>query len=45
MTAIFLDGQFLMTLKMSPTIARQTIEANFKDASELPIVFAEIPTL
>ena len=45
MTAIFLDGQFLMALKMSPAIARQAIEANFKDAGELSLVFAEIPML
>ena len=45
MTAIFLGGQFLMTLKMSPANARQAIEANFKDANELPLVFAEIPAL
>lgn len=34
-----------MTLKMSPANARQAIEANFKDANELPLVFAEIPLL
>jgi hypothetical protein len=45
MTAIFLNGQFLMTLKMSPANARQAIKANFKDANELPLVFAEIPLL
>jgi hypothetical protein len=45
MTAIFLNGQFLMTMKMSPANARQAIVSNFKDASELPLVFAEIPTL
>ena len=45
MTAIFLNGQLLMTLKMSPANARQTIEANFKDAGELLLVFAEVPTL
>ena len=43
MTAIFLGGNLLMTLKMSPANARQAIEANFKDAGELPLVFAEIP--
>ena len=45
MTAIFLDGNLLMTLKMSPANARQAIEANFQDAGELPLVFAAIPTL
>ena len=45
MTAIFLDGNLLMTLKMPPANARQAIKANFKDAPELPLVFAEIPTL
>ena len=45
MTAIFLNGQFLMTLQMPPAIARQAIKANFKDADELPLVFAEIPML
>ena len=45
MTAIFLNGQFLMTLKMPPADAKQAIEANFKDANELPLVFAEIPIL
>ena len=45
MTAIFLNGQILMTLQMSTTIAKQAIEANFKDAGELPLVFAEIPTM
>lgn len=45
MTAIFLDGHLLMTMKMSPANARQAIEANFKDAGELPLVFAEIPVL
>ena len=45
MTAIFLDGHFLMMLKMSPANARQAIGANFKDANELPLVFAEIPML
>lgn len=45
MTAIFLDGQLLMTLKMSPANARQAIVSNFKDASELPLVFAEIPVM
>ena len=45
MTAIFLDGQLLMTLKMSSVNAKQAIEANFKDAGELPLVFAEIPML
>ena len=45
MTAIFLNGYLLMTLKMSPANAKQAIEANFKDAGELPLVFAEIPTL
>ena len=45
MTAIFISGKLLMTLQMSPANARQAIEANFKDAGELPLVFAEIPTL
>jgi hypothetical protein len=45
MTAIFLNGQFLMTLKMSAANARQAIKAKFKDAGELPLVFAEIPLL
>ena len=45
MTAIFLNGQFLMMLKMSPANARQAIEANFNDAGELPLVFAEIPVI
>lgn len=45
MTALFLDGQFLMALKMSPANAKQAIETNFKDAGELPLVFAEIPVL
>ena len=45
MTAIFLDGNLLMMLQMSPDNAKQAIEANFKDAGELPLVFAEIPTL
>ena len=45
MTAIFLDGHLLLTLKMSPAIARHAIKANFKDANELPLVFAEIPLL
>ena len=45
MTAIFLDGHLLMTLQMPPANARQAIEANFKDANELPLVFAEIPVL
>ena len=45
MTAIFISGKLLMTLKMSPANARQAIEANFKDAGELPLMFAEIPTL
>ena len=45
MTAIFLDGHLLITLKMSPANARQAIKANFKDADELPLVFAEIPVL
>ena len=45
MTAIFLNGQFLMTLQMPIGIAKQAIKANFKDADELPLVFAEIPVL
>ena len=45
MTAIFLNGHLLMTLQMPPTNARQAIKANFKDANELPLVFAEIPML
>lgn len=45
MTAIFLEGKLLMTLKMSPANAKQAIKANFKDAPELPLVFAEIPVL
>ena len=45
MTAIFLEGKLLMTLQMSPANARQAIKANFKDAGELPLVFAEIPML
>ena len=45
MTAIFLNGCLLMMLKMSPANAKQAIEANFQDAGELPLVFAEIPTL
>ena len=45
MTAIFLDGRLLLTLKMPPANARQAIEANFKDANELSLVFAEIPVL
>ena len=45
MTAIFLDGQLLITLKMSLANARQAIKAKFKDAGELPLVFAEIPVL
>ena len=45
MTAIFLDGQFLMTLQMPVDIAKQAIKANFKDAGELLLVFAEIPML
>jgi hypothetical protein len=45
MTAIFLNGQFLMALKMPPANAKRAIKANFKDAGELPLVFAEIPLL
>ena len=45
MTAIFINGYLLMTLKMSPASAKQVIEANFQDAGELPLVFAEIPVL
>ena len=45
MTVIFLNGHLLLTLKMSPDKARQAIKANFKDADELPLVFAEIPML
>ena len=45
MTAIFLDGQLLITLKLPIANAKQAIKANFKDAGELPLVFAEIPTL
>ena len=45
MTAIFINGKLLMTLKMSAANARQAIKANFKDANELPLVFAEIPVL
>ena len=45
MTAIFLNGTLLFTVKMCPAQAKQAIKANFKDAGELPLVFAEIPTL
>lgn len=45
MTAIFLNGNLLMTLQMPVDIAKQAIKANFKDANKLPLVFAEIPTL
>ena len=45
MTAIFLNGHLLLTLKMPPANASQAIKANFKDANELPLVFAEIPLL
>ena len=45
MTAIFINGNLLMMLKMPPANARQAIKANFKDANELPLVFAEIPVL
>ncbi len=45
MTAIFINGKLLMTLQMPVDIAKQAIKANFKDANELPLVFAEIPVL
>jgi hypothetical protein len=45
MTAIFLNGKLLMTLQMPVDIAKQAIKTNFKDADELSLVFAEIPTL
>ena len=45
MTAIFINGKLLMTLKMPTADAKQAIKANFKDANELPLVFAEIPLL
>ena len=45
MTVIFINGKLLMTLQMPVDIAKQAIEANFKDANELPLVFAGIPLL
>ena len=45
MTAIFINGKLLMTLQMPVDIAKQAIKANFQDAGELPLVFAEIPML
>ena len=45
MTAIFLNGILLFTIKMCPAQAKQAMQNAFSDSGELPLVFAEIPVL
>jgi hypothetical protein len=45
MTAIFLNGVHLFTVKMCPAQAKQAVQNKFSDSVELPLVFAEIPLL
>ena len=45
MTAIFLNGILLFTVKMCTAQAKQAMQNKFSDSGELPLVFAEIPVL
>ena len=45
MTAVFLNGVLLFTIKMLPAQAKQAMRNKFSDSGELPLVFAEIPVL
>lgn len=45
MTAIFLNGVLLFTVKMCPAQAKQAMQNAFSDSGELPLVFAEVPVL
>lgn len=45
MTAIFLNGVLLFTVKMCQAQAEQAMRNKFSDSGELPLVFAEVPVL